>query len=138
MKPVHWYRWTNIDQRFRLIGVPEAEQLIYHAPVKVDVDRARALAVTHLLTRLRHAGYDVTVIVQRLSPSGHGWHRWLKVEPVPLSAVETVAIQLLCGSDPLREAYCLRRAKTVDEDPHAEEYWRNKWNVLYKRSTAFA
>jgi len=46
--------------------------------------------------------------------------------------VETVALQLLCGSDPHREAYNLNRARQVDAGT-VSPYWRARWNVFYKR-----
>lgn len=133
-----WYRWIDHDPHLRQITVEEARTLIYGMLVKVDVDHAQPLAMTHLRTRLRHAGYELVLLVQRRSPSGKGWHRWLTVEPKPESAIETVAVQLLAGSDPVREAYCLRRAKSVDGDENLNPFWRDKWNVLYAGSPHYA
>jgi hypothetical protein len=48
--------------------------------------------------------------------------------------VETVALQLLCGSDPQREAYNLNRARQVDAG-EVSDYWRVRWNVFYKRDS---
>lgn len=48
--------------------------------------------------------------------------------------METVALQLLFGSDPLREAYCFNRARHVDAG-RVSDYWANNWNVLYRPLT---
>lgn len=45
-----------------------------------------------------------------------------------LSPVETVAMQLLLGSDPKREAFNLLRAHNLGDAP---AFWRDRWNVLY-------
>jgi hypothetical protein len=55
---------------------------------------------------------------------------WVWVEPEPKTAVEVVALQLLFGSDPNREAYNLNRARLVDSGV-VSDYWRERWNVLY-------
>lgn len=106
------------------------------ANVKVDVDTRRKLSEAELRRRLDRAGYTLLWIVGRPSPSGRGWHRWMRIEPQgqvrQLFAVETVALQLLCGSDPLREAYCLARARQVDAGT-VSAYWRTRWNVLYRK-----
>jgi hypothetical protein len=46
-----------------------------------------------------------------------------------------VALQLLFGSDPYREAYLIQRARIVDSG-NAPRYWLrdNAWNVLYRPS----
>jgi hypothetical protein len=46
--------------------------------------------------------------------------------------VEVVALQLLFGSDPLREAYCLNRAVQIDRGA-VRGYWARNFNVLYRR-----
>jgi hypothetical protein len=102
------------------------------ANVKVDVDTRRKLSEAELRRRLDRAGYTLLWCVDRPSPSGRGWHRWLVVLPLPQTAVETVALQLLCGSDPLREAYCLNRAMAVDAK-EVSGYWATRWNVLYRK-----
>jgi len=54
----------------------------------------------------------------------------IEVEPPPMSAIETVALQLVFGSDPRREAYNVNRALQVDAET-VSPYWRDRWNVLY-------
>ena len=100
--------------------------------LKVDVDTYRGLSLRQLAERLKKNNRRLSWVVERRSPSGRGWHRWVGVQPLPASAVETVALQLLCGSDPHREAYNLNRARQVD-DGKVSEYWRQRWNVFYKR-----
>lgn len=41
---------------------------------------------------------------------------------------EVVALQVLLGSDPQREAFNLQRAHVLGDAP---EFWRDRWNVLY-------
>jgi hypothetical protein len=47
--------------------------------------------------------------------------------------VEVVALQLLLGSDPLREAYYIARARAVDAG-EVSRFWRQlkRWNVFYR------
>jgi hypothetical protein len=45
-----------------------------------------------------------------------------------LTPAETVALQLLLGSDPKREALNLMRAHNLGDAP---DFWRDRWNVLY-------
>jgi hypothetical protein len=100
-------------------------------PLKVDVDGGRPLRLSVLVRRLARARRRVTRLAQRRSPSGRGWHLWVWVKPAPRSAVETVTLQALCGSDLEREAYNLNRATLVD-DARVSAFWRRRWNVLYK------
>ncbi len=45
-----------------------------------------------------------------------------------MAPAETVALQLLLGSDPKREALNLMRAHNLGDAP---DFWRDRWNVLY-------
>lgn len=100
--------------------------------LRVDVDVTRGLSLRVLADRLKKSNRRLSWLVERRSPSGRGWHRWIGIHPRPETAVEMVALQLLCGSDPHREAYNLNRAKRVDAG-EISEYWRCRWNVFYKR-----
>jgi hypothetical protein len=100
--------------------------------LRIDVDGRRKLSVQALADRLKKNNRQLGWVVERRSPSGRGWHRWIGVWPRPATAVETVALQLLCGSDPHREAYNLNRAVQVDAG-QVSAYWRTRWNVFYKR-----
>lgn len=100
--------------------------------LKVDVDTMRRPSCAALAEMLRKANRMLLWVVERRSPSGRGWHRWVGVWPRPQTAVETVALQLLCGSDPHREAYNLNRARAVDAG-EVSPYWRARWNVFYKK-----
>lgn len=98
--------------------------------LKIDVDEGMPFPnnrrVDHLLAR---AGYRRKRITRRRSPSGNGWHVVISVEPEPESPVEVVALQAILGSDPLREACNLHRAKMF---PTVSPFWQDRWNVLYK------
>jgi len=99
--------------------------------VKIDIDAGTApLSVGRLNTLLARAGYRLRCLSQRQSPSGRGWHIELEVTPRPKTAQETVLLQLLCGSDPGREAYNVTRARAVDSG-QVPKFWRRRWNVLY-------
>lgn len=97
--------------------------------VKIDVDDAARLPLGTLVRRLIRANRRLVCLAECRSPSGRGWHQWLTVRPAPRTATETVALQLLCGSDPGREAYNLNRATVVDRTGVTVP-----WNVLYRRS----
>lgn len=103
--------------------------------VKVDVDRGRPLSIRELVKRLARAHRRPVWLAQRRSPSGRGWHVVIRVCPLPRSACETVALQLLCGSDVYREAYNVQRARRVD-GREVPRWWRHPdhWNVLYEWS----
>jgi len=103
--------------------------------LRLDLDGQR-LPLVELVRRLARAQRTLVALGERRSPSGRGWHQWLVVRPAPRSALEIVALQLLLGSDPLREAYNLNRSLAVDGG-HVSRYWRtrDRWNVLYLWST---
>jgi hypothetical protein len=102
-------------------------------PLKLDVDGARPLPVGVMMARLRRAHRRVLRTAEQRSPSGTGWHVWVWVSPPPRTAVEVVALQLLLGSDPFREAYYIGRARAVDAG-EVSRYWRQlkRWDVFYR------
>lgn len=118
------YVTHSLETMVRHMAEPDA--------LRVDVDTARGLGWAELENRLQKAHRLLMWLVERRSPSGRGWHRWIGVWPRPSSAVETVALQLLCGSDPHREAYNLNRARQVDAG-EVSAYWKVRWNVFYKK-----
>ena len=103
-------------------------------PLRVDVDGQEGLTLAEILTRLTRAGHRVIRMAERRSPSGKGKHLWLWLSPKPKSAVEVVALQLLVGSDPHREAFYLPRARAVDGGK-VSKFWKDRWNVLYRSAT---
>jgi len=86
---------------------------------------------------------QINLELKAIHPTRRGHHvivsaEW-KAKPIPASYVapkalyeltpaETVAMQLLLGSDPKREAFNLLRAHSLGDAP---EFWRDRWNVLY-------
>lgn len=98
--------------------------------LKLDYDAA-PLPFPELARRLERAGRTIVRATQFPSPSGRGWHGLVLLDPAPSTAMETVALQLLCGSDPLREAYNIERARLVDTAA-VPRFWRERWNVLYR------
>lgn len=101
--------------------------------LKVDVDGRRKLSRRALLQRARIAQVELVGVTDLRSPSGRGWHRYLVVRPAPQTALETVALQLLFGSDPIREAFNITRARLVDRK-QVSAFWRARFNTLYETS----
>lgn len=104
--------------------------------LKLDHDNynSRRPSLTELVRRAERAGLVIVRLWQRRSPSGKGWHRMVQVSPPPEDAARCVALQLLFGSDPLREAYNYRRTRRVLGSTVAP-YWcqLKNWNILYTR-----
>lgn len=86
---------------------------------------------TRALRLLRRAGFEP--VAWDLTESTNGHHGKLRLAPRP-SPAEAVALQAILGSDPMREACNLQRARSVAELPEGEagDYWRARWNTLYK------
>ena len=101
--------------------------------LKIDVDHNEPLPIAELLRRSIRANVKIVSLAQWRSPSGRGWHVLLKVTPAPKTAMETVALQILFGSDPYREAYNINRARAVDAG-QVPRFWRNRWNVFYGKA----
>lgn len=97
------------------------------AMVKCDWDRTYMPTMRWLVRRLHRAGYQPVAFGFRRSPSGRGWHGWWVVSPRPRSRAEVVALQLLLGSDPKREARTLLRSRV-----RTPAFARSWWNVLYQ------
>lgn len=79
-------------------------------------------------SRLRAAGYRV-VSMQALGSRRHT-HLVIRVKPAPRRLMEKITLQLLCGSDPDREANNIRRAKVLRRMPG---WARQTANVLYEK-----
>lgn len=103
--------------------------------LKLDHDpHAPRLSLRELVKRAKRAHRTIIALGERRSPSGRGWHRWLVVRPAPRTPHEIVALQLLFGSDPYREAYVLNRATQIARGRVPKQWQRaDMWNVLYKR-----
>jgi hypothetical protein len=101
------------------------------ALIKVDWDADSEKLTRGLMDwRLRRAGFRIVRLVMRASPSGTGTHLVARVAPRPASFEVVVALQLLLGSDPMREACNLRRAALVQRMP---KWTRKHVNVLYMK-----
>lgn len=101
--------------------------------LKVDIDHKRIPALKRLQSRLARANFSLVWLVKEPSPSGRGWHLWAGVTPQPKNAVEMVCLQLILGSDVLRESYNLNRARQVDHDK-VPDWWCGRWNVFYSKA----
>lgn len=104
--------------------------------VKVDHDARNSprLWLRELVRRAERANVVIEAVRERRSASGEGWHRIIYTRTRgPVSASQIVALQLLFGSDPLREAYNFNRARVVDAGLN-DSYWRSQeaWDILYK------
>lgn len=98
------------------------------AAVKVDWDGPVPYSLYDVTRLLRRAGYVPVAAMLDTSPSGTGTHMILHVSPRPTSPYEVVALALLLGSDPYREAMQLYRARAFSDVPR---FMRDAWNVLY-------
>lgn len=99
------------------------------AVLKLDIDEeAVVLRERYMRARLKRAGFRLVTLTKRRSPSGTGWHLVATVAPRPDRPETVVALQLLLGSDPLREACNLRRARVLDRMPR---WARGSWNQLF-------
>lgn len=101
--------------------------------VKLDHDRhAPRLSLREIVKRAKRANLRLVALGERRSPSGRGWHRWLIVSPAPRTAAQVVALQLLFGSDPYREAYLYNRARRIDAGK-VKGYWKQQdhWDYLF-------
>lgn len=78
--------------------------------------------------RLREAGYRVRSI--QAKGSRRHTHLVIWVDPTPKDLIERIALQLLCGSDPNREANNIRRARLLKRMP---KWARRTANVLYEK-----
>lgn len=81
-----------------------------------------------LAKRLARAGYELDGF--GLERSTNGWHGTVYITPPTSSRIETVALQLVCGSDPLRESCNVQRARVCDSGT-VSDFWLERWNVLY-------
>lgn len=91
----------------------------------------------HVQHRIERAGHAVDEWKERPSPSGRGLHVRIKLVR-EMTPMERVAMQAICGSDPVREAFNVQRVRTLYmmRDEHAREvataeFWGDRYNVLY-------
>lgn len=104
------------------------------AEIKLDVDARQEPPDLQVVSQLlERAGYRVESWTQRSSPGGNGWHVIIEVVPRPTTAMEVVALQAICGSDPWREAISVVRARSFVKAP---KFMRDRWNVLYRPDKA--
>jgi hypothetical protein len=95
--------------------------------VLADLDQRDKPQWKPLAVILRKAGYFVVSV--RVVKSRKHWHVVAVVRPVPKSIHELIALQLLLGSDTLREANNLRRAMGLAGMPRRLQ---STLNVLYE------
>src|SRR3954465_4047676 len=77
---------------------------------------------------------QVSLLPLSLHPTARGCHALVRatgrIGAVELTPMEVVALQLLLGSDPMREAYNFQRARILGDAP---TFWQemHRWNVDY-------
>jgi hypothetical protein len=106
---------------------------LWHLLIDVDAHMGAPLSNDILKNRLWRASYRIDRIERVRSPSGRGWHIKIRLDREPSSPMETVALQCICGSDPLRESSNILRARNVG---NVDPFWQPRWNVLYERREA--
>lgn len=99
--------------------------------IKLDIDRAwryRALARRNADRIMKFLNLKVKRVSMYESHNHHIHMRYTL--HTHLTPTEVISIQLLCGSDPVREKYNLRRVRVIGT---VGPYWKERWNVLYER-----
>ena len=106
--------WNLLLDYDRLEDVPGAARVAFGEggarEVRYDIPSA-AVWRQVIAARLLRAGYSVTATCWE--PSTNGWHAKIELDPAPSSPMEIVALQAVCGSDPLRESCNVQRAREV-------------------------
>lgn len=96
----------------------------------LDVDALdKLVGVKAITNRLERAGYTIRDWKEKPSPSGRGIHVRILTHEEMRSPLEVVALQAICGSDPVREAFNVRRVRSLTRVPR---WWSERWNVLYQ------
>ena len=88
-------------------SVPGGRDGRYLWPAVPDAAKAREICAK----RLERAGYEL--VAWCFEQSTNGWHAKAELRPAPRSPMEIVALQAICGSDPLRESCNVQRAREV-------------------------
>lgn len=103
-----WHLLLDYDSPAQLPGAvrPSVEAAYVVEPVSWPT--AREIVAM----RLSRAGYRITA--SSFERSTNGFHVKLELEPAPGSPMEIVALQAVCGSDPLRESCNVQRAREVE------------------------
>ena len=91
----------------------------------LDYDSSNKPKIGAIRKRLSAAGVQLVRARLRRSPGGRGWHGILHVRG-HWGAMETIALQAICESDPTREAANFYRAQIF-----GEKEWRARGNVLF-------
>jgi hypothetical protein len=97
----------------------------------VDVDdppRGR-LKLGPIFSTLHICGLGVRWI--RYDRTRKGWHIVYRLRGVSLERPETIALQLLLGSDRRREGLNLMRHFGLKNRGYTSQFWKARWNILY-------
>lgn len=101
--------------------------------LKLDIDaHMERPKLPHIMHKLWRAGFGVQWMSEKQSPSGTGWHIEMQLDPEPENTEVVAALQAILGSDPLREACNLYRARMIEEKGDVPEWMKERWNVLYR------
>lgn len=92
----------------------------------LDLDNCRRANIAEIKRRLRLCGLQPVYWKIRRSPSGRGIHVLIGVKGKFVRR-DIVALQSICGSDPIREAHNFQRAGLAGPE------WGDDWQVLFER-----
>jgi hypothetical protein len=92
----------------------------------IDIDGRTKADFPGMCNTLCKCGVQPLQLRGKRSPSGKGYHVVIRVRGT-FSKFAIIALQLLCGSDAMREAQNFRRGQLAPKE------WGEKWNVLYKK-----
>ena len=94
----------------------------------MDYDKDTLLpTIPQLYSLFRVLGLRPIAVVYKKSK--RGWHI-VAVFPEKYKPMELVAIQAICGSDPMREALNWVRASQPGQ---LRGFWGRRWNILYSK-----
>jgi hypothetical protein len=106
---------------------------VNQAILKLDVDegmeRPKLRPMVHKLWR---AGFKVLWMSENQSPGGKGLHIQIRISPKPETPETVTALQAILGSDPMREACNLYRARQISKGK-VPSWMQDRWNVLYRK-----
>lgn len=88
-----------------------------------DIDRPHPTTLQTIIRVLTRVGLRYAHVSYRHTPNGH-WHLAIRLT-TPIGKSEAIALQLMLGSDPKREAYNLFRVRCGAK-------WRD-FNLLFER-----
>lgn len=103
------------------------------AILKLDIDEGMERpGIRNMVHKLWRAGFRVLWMSECQSPGGKGFHIEMRVSPKPDRPETVAALQAILGSDPMREACNLYRARQIAKG-NVPDWMVTRWNVLYRK-----